>query len=513
MVNNESENTENAREIPYLFYKSGTRKPAKYFVGGKPYTAKSALEKFPRLIDLLQPNGRIKRKSVENKFRRYFRKGKLKNEDFRVDAPEFLESARALDGTFKEFICDDPMIGGYDLPSLFDLMRQNIKKMMRENSGTKVYLNLVARMKKFNDETEDSHTFYSGEFEIFPGTDFDDVIEKMKKNIFENFEKMETAVGSGWALVKIQNLKLHFAGFKTLKGSSYVDLPDWIKNKKAVINILNTTDNECFKWCITRAMNLIGKNQNLITKKLQEQSKIFDWTGVNFPTSFEDISRFEKNNGVSVKVLGCDEDRREIIHLRNGNGRYKLAVTLLLFEEHYCLVRNMSRLASRQVCDGANYFCDFCSFSNCIKSVVLEHQESCTGDSLEPERVFPKPGSFLRFKNCERSADLPSVIYADFESKLRPMFVKKGESTTQYQEHVPVGYAYYLVCRFDATQNIFRSYTARSNDEDIGLHFLKSLRDTVLDLWTRFKYSRAMRFTTEDRIDFREAKKCWICGK
>ena len=78
-------------------------------------------------------------------------------------------------------------------------------------------------------------------------------------------------------------------------------------------------------------MNPIGKNQNLITKKLREQSKIFDWTGVNFPTSFEDISRFEKNNGVSVKVLGCDEDRREVVHLRNGNGRYKLAAG----EEHF----------------------------------------------------------------------------------------------------------------------------------------------------------------------------------
>ena len=311
----------------------------------------------------------------------------------------------------------------------------------------------------------------------------------------------------------IQNLKLHFAEFKTLKGSSYVDLPDWIKKKYAVINIKNTTDNECFKWCITRAMNPIGKNQNLITKKLREQSKIFDWTGVSFPTSFEDISRFEKNNGVSVKVLGCDEETKEVVHLRNGNGRYKLAVTLLLFEEHYCLVRNVSRLVSRQICDGANYFCDYCSFSNCVKSVVLEHQESCSGDTLVPERVFPKPGSFLKFKNCERSAEQPFVIYADFESRLKPMFEKKGGGTTQYQKHVTIGYAYYLVCRFDPSQNIFRSYTARSNDEDIGLHFLKSLRDTVLDLWMKFKYSRAMRFTTEDEIDFREAKKCWICGK
>ena len=177
------------------------------------------------------------------------------------------------------------------------------------------------------------------------------------------------------------------------------------------------------------------------------------------------------------------------------------------------LLRNVSRLASRQSRDGITYFCDFCSFSNRVKEKVLKHQESCSGEVLEPERVFPTPGTFLKFKNCERSAEQPFVIYADFESRLRPMFVKKGESTSQYQEHIPVGYAYYLVCRFDPSENIFRSYTARSNDEDIGLHFLKSLRDTVLDLWMKFKYSRAMSFTTKDRINFREAKECWICGK
>ena len=150
MADNENEN---ASEIPYLFY-SGTRKPAKYFIGGKPHTAKSALEKFPRLIGILQPGKRIKRKSVEDKFRQYFRKGKLKK-DFEISAPEFLESKRALDGTFKEFTCDDPIIGNYDLPLVFNFLAENIKKAMRENSGTKVYLNLVARMKKLNDETED----------------------------------------------------------------------------------------------------------------------------------------------------------------------------------------------------------------------------------------------------------------------------------------------------------------------------------------------------------------------
>ena len=422
MVNNKSAKTE--REVPFLFYESGTRKPAKFHIGGEPHTAKSALKKFPKLIRLLQPKRRIKKKSVEDEFRRFFRRGRLKKEDFVVDAPPFLESRRALDGSFKEFVCDDPIIENYDLPSVFELLTESIKKVMRENTGTKVYLNLRAKMSNLSDGTVASHVFYSGELGVL--TDLNDVIAEMRKVISERFEKMETFVGSGWTLVKIQNLKLHFAEFKTLKGSSYLELREWIKSKKAVVNILNTTDNECFKWCITRAIHPIGKNQNLITGKLREQSKIFDWMGVNFPTSFDDISLFEKNNAISVKVLGSDEDRMEITHLRNGNGRHKLAVTLLLFEGHFCLVRNVSRLVSPQSRDGISYFCDFCSFSNSVKEKVLKHQESCTGDLFEPEHEFPNPGTFLRFKNFERSSEQPFVIYADFESRLKPFFFEEG---------------------------------------------------------------------------------------
>ena len=93
------------------------------------------------------------------------------------------------------------------------------------------------------------------------------------------------------------------------------------------------------------------------------------------------------------------------------------------------------------------------------------------------------------------------------------MFSKKGGSTTQFQEPIPIGYAYYLVCRFDETQNIFRSYTARSEEEDIGLHFVKSIRDTVLDVWMMFRKSKPMKFTESDKEKFLRAKECWICGR
>ena len=502
----------NVSASPYLFDQS--RKRARYVIGGEPHTAKSALKKFPRLVGLLQPSGRIKTKSVEDKFRRWIKSGKFKSSDFSIDAPEFREHKVGINGTFCDYICDDPIIGSYDVPALFDFLGEEIKKTMRENLGTKVYLNLRARIRKLNDGKEETHTFYSGEFKVLRGAtpgDIEEVIRKMEAKISELLEKMEMAVGSGWAFLRNEDLKLRFAEFKPM-GSSYVELPEWIKNKYAVINVLNTTDNECLKWCITRSMNPIKKNQNLIRKKLREQSELFDWTGVSFPTTFEDVGRFEANN-VSVNVLGCDEETKEIIHLRNGNGRYKHAVTLLLFEGHYCLVRNVSPLASRQLRDGITYFCDFCSFSNSVKSKVMEHQESCTGEVFEPERVFPEAGSVVKFKNFERCVESPFVIYAVFESCLEPTYEDRGERTTLENQHIPIGYSYYLVSRVDPRDNKLEHYTTRFQGEDVALHFLRSLRDTVLDLFMKYRVSREMCLSCLEEQSFKNSTHCWVCGK
>ena len=346
-------------------------------------------------------------------------------------------------------------------------------------------------MSKTSDGKEATHAFYSGEFEILQGTDLDSVILRMRETISERLSKMELAVGSGWTLLKIINVKLHFATFKPLRGSSFVELPSWIKNKNADINILNKTDSECFKWCVTRALHPIGEHQYRLTKKLREQSKIFDWTGVNFPTTFEDISRFEKNSNISVKVLGCDDETKEII--------YKLAVTLLLFEGHYCVVKNISRLTSRQIVDNKVYFCDYCSFTHREKLAVLKHQESCTGEVLEPERIMPKKGFTVSFKNFERTVDQPFVIYADFESRLKSKDEKKGKSTTQFQEHIPIGYAYQLVSRIDESDNKLVQYTATTEDEDVAFHFLKSLEKITRELHEKYGESKPMEITPEEQ--------------
>ena len=51
-------------------------------------------------------------------------------------------------------------------------------------------------------------------------------------------------------------------------GGSYIDSPDWIWNKKSIINPINKKDNKCFQYAITVALNHeeVEKEPEIITE-------------------------------------------------------------------------------------------------------------------------------------------------------------------------------------------------------------------------------------------------------
>lgn len=52
---------------------------------------------------------------------------------------------------------------------------------------------------------------------------------------------------SGWYFREVVKLEIHKVDYKPPKGSSSITLPDFIKSKRAAINIGNRKDNKCFQ--------------------------------------------------------------------------------------------------------------------------------------------------------------------------------------------------------------------------------------------------------------------------
>ena len=75
-----------------------------------------------------------------------------------------------------------------------------------------------------------------------------------------------------------------------------------LKNKKATIN-MKCKDEESFKWCVTRMLNPSIKSPERVTKVLIQQSKNYNWEGLDFPTPLEQIDTFEKNKQPTYKCF------------------------------------------------------------------------------------------------------------------------------------------------------------------------------------------------------------------
>ena len=96
--------------------------------------------------------------------------------------------------------------------------------------------------------------------------------------------------------------------YDPIKANLYIKLDKKFANKKAIINIKNK-DNECFKWCITRALNPKENYPERMVKDIRKQAEELNWDKIEFPVSLEQIKRFEKNNpDISVNVLGYSKN-------------------------------------------------------------------------------------------------------------------------------------------------------------------------------------------------------------
>ena len=174
-----------------------------------------------------------------------------------------------------------------------------------------------------------------------------------------------------------------------------------------------------------------------------------NFTGIEFPVSLKDIDKFEKNNPeIKVNVFRYE---KSVHMLRLDKIDPQNAIDLLLItkkeKQHYCWIKNFSRLLSAQVSkhNGAVYFCKRCLNKFASPEKLNEHIEICKENSACIIEV-PKQGETIEFKNLKKSMRVPFLIYADFEAiteKIDSATPNPEKSYTEkYQKHTPSGFCY-----------------------------------------------------------------------
>ena len=115
--------------------------------------------------------------------------------------------------------------------------------------------------------------------------------------------------GSGWIIKAIDKHEIDISKYKPLRGSSYLPLPEKKINKKAIINIQNKKDNECFRWCHLAFLFPVKQDAERISKYKKHIDKVKE---------IKDIPKIENMNDIKFNVFGVD-DKQSIYPLYMSN--------------------------------------------------------------------------------------------------------------------------------------------------------------------------------------------------
>ena len=344
-------------------------------------------------------------------------------------------------------------------------------------------------------------------------TNVNNKFDEMEDKIIDSYNKAKQR-GSGWEFNKIESYQIRVADWQPLKGSSYSPLPEKINLTRAVINIKNTKDNECFKWAIRRSDYPKEKNPqriNDLQKIWKANPSLYNFDGIEFPVKTSDISRFEKLNNKKINVFECNtKGEKSPVYLSSEPWN---ATDLLLYNEHYSLIKNFNRLnASITKHQHKLFFCKCCCHAHFSTQEKLDkHYGICkTFDSTRI--IMPsEKNKYCEFKDYNKQMRVPFSIHCDFECLTAPVYScnKENQKTTKYQNHLPSQFGMVVVSD-DKDFQIEPIFYTGPNAHEVLLQKLSELQPQFDE---KLKQNKRMIITKKQEQEFQKANTCTICQK
>ena len=359
-------------------------------------------------------------------------------------------------------------------------------------------------------------------------------IYKYFEIVYENVEQISNGEAYKYQeVISINNIYIDIHKTKPLNGSSYIPLPDWIANKKAIINIKNTDDNNCFLYSILcGVLGICDKPHPERVSHYKEHLKILKYEEKDMPMKIDKIIHFEKRNKLRINVFGeCDSSIHPLYVSSNRNNEdYKLINLLFIGDKngnnHYTYIKSFDRLM--KIDDGnnrTNYVCQYCcQYTTTSKEGLEKHSKYCiSGQAVE----MPEELSTIKFKNYKNINECPIRIYADFESikDISLQFKSKNEKTNFSDGHIgvsfkilvvsdiPISLAYKQIDTYYTYEYIYKGLDANNEFvkqiqiiENILIKDMKIAQELNKDF-------RTMKITPKQIEEHNLIDDCWVCKR
>jgi hypothetical protein len=473
------------------------------------------------------------------------------DDDFRVDSSGALRDAVR---TFRFA----PTHVFYYLQNYFDRLQPFVEASIRtqfaqRGTGLKVSLEITTALYQLSsisgDATADrSVDFLSDTYTIETEREISGTYRTACQDITDRIAEFVSG-GSDWVLRYVQDAVLRTSEFSRHnqidghgirflpRGAAHLELPGWIKNKQACVNVENT-DDKCFLYALAAAYMHKEQGNEYLKVKHKERPRQYDpyfryfnTENVTFPFCISDnegacnVKAFERANkslNLNLKILVADPDDKHftIAYDSHNEEPGHWDVILLLFgtpgytSTHYAYVHRHNALLSRQSLSGnhnTQYHCMNCLHGFWSEASLKKHIDNFRCASNPQCKQVYTWGDKAYYTFNRHSACMKSewIVYADFECIL----VKNtDESSRRVQEHVPCGFTSVLICSFNPALSVYSlPYRASGPNEDVGGKFIDRLSEYnryMLD--NDKKYPIVM--TDESEEKFQSTKSCYVCG-
>ncbi|GJQ87763.1 hypothetical protein Trydic_g14174 [Trypoxylus dichotomus] len=278
---------------------------------------------------------------------------------------------------------------------------------------------------------------------------------------------------SGWALSTIVDLMINVNRYNPQRVGSYLPPPPVIIRKKACINVRNT-DDACFAWAVVSALYPAehGAHPDR-TSSYPHFEDVLNLAEITFPIQRNAISKFEKNNNISVNVYFLEKNLL-VVPNRLTKEKKNRHVNLLLIQNktdpqkyHYVWIKDLSRLVSRQldIHDHKKFFCDRCLHYFHSEARLRVHSNECVQPTRDPKKTH---------------------------------------------QHTPYSVGYYFKCSYDDSLSFYRSYRGK----DCAVWLVCELQSLAEDVETAYKCPIPMdKLTPVQYRQYATSPTCHICEK
>ena len=200
---------------------------------------------------------------LKNKINQIFKR--LETE-FKIEEKEM-----AMKGYLKSYRING--VSGYDPKKFISSIKPKVLDFSKQQKKPiKLKFISTCTFQKDNPATDQSDIstgyFHSLVETITESSDLSDILNTMTGIILEKIQQFQNN-GSGWLFENGESFDINIDPFEPLSGSSYISLPKNLEDKKAIINVRNENDYECFKWSITTAICQRQKVPQRLNKEMR----------------------------------------------------------------------------------------------------------------------------------------------------------------------------------------------------------------------------------------------------